>query len=247
VPVPALIDITEFAVCNALRSFLTGILPASVQVIKAQANQVAEPLGDFVAMTPIRRERISTNIDTWEDIVLVGSIANVTLTVTDITGGDLVIGNPLIGANLAFGTIITAFDTGTGGAGTYTVAPGGQSVTDQAFYAGMKHLLAPTEIVIQLDVHGPASAENAQIITTLFRDEYATQVFADLQDVAAPLYTSDPRQMPFINAEQQYEWRWTIDASLEARITTSVLQEFADQLVVSLTAVDLETGLTLVP
>jgi hypothetical protein len=236
---PALIDITEAAVCTALRGFLTSILPAAVQIIKAQENRVAEPLGDFVEMTPIRRERLSTNIDTWDDIVLIGSIADATLTVADITGGDLVIGNPLVGAALASGSVITAFGTGIGGTGTYTVAPGGQTVTDQALYAGMKHLVQPTEIVIQLDVHGPASADNAQIITTLFRDEYATQAFAEQQDVAAPLYTSDPRQMPFINAEQQYEWRWVIDASLEARITTSVLQQFADQVAVSLIPVDL--------
>jgi hypothetical protein len=244
---PALIDLTEFAVMTEMRDFLVGILPASVQVIKAQNNRTASPLGDYVVMTPIRRERLSTNIDTYDDIALLGTVADATLTVTDIEGVPLILGNPLSAIGLAPGTFIAAFGTGVGGTGTYTVTPAGQTLAEQAIYGGMKHMLQPTEMTVQLDIHGPLSGDVAQMIATVFRDEYATQAFDALTIAAAPLYVSDPRQMPFITAEQQYEWRWTLDCALEARITTSVLQQFADQLVVSLTAVDLELGLTPVP
>lgn len=51
-----------------------------------------------------------------------GTIAGNTLTVTSITNGKLRIGMKLSGTGLPAGTTITAFGTGTGGVGTYTVS-----------------------------------------------------------------------------------------------------------------------------
>ena len=42
-----------------------------------------------------------------------------------------------------------------------------------------------------------------------------TELFEAAGAVATPLYTEDPRQMPFINGEQQYESRWVVSAVLE--------------------------------
>ena len=56
----------------------------------------------------------------------VGSISGNTLTVSSITGGSLAIGQLLegiAGTPILAGTFIQAFGTGTGGIGTYTVAP----------------------------------------------------------------------------------------------------------------------------
>ena len=50
-PVPAQTD-----VFTALRSFLLGVLPNGVEVIKGQVNRVAEPQGsDFVVFWPLRQ------------------------------------------------------------------------------------------------------------------------------------------------------------------------------------------------
>lgn len=51
------------------------------------------------------------------------AIAGTTMTVTAVASGALAVGQPLSGANVTAGTIITALGTGTGGAGTYTVSP----------------------------------------------------------------------------------------------------------------------------
>ncbi len=50
-----------------------------------------------------------------------GTISGHTLTVTAISHGKLAVGTKLSGTGLPSGTTITAFGTGTGGVGTYTV------------------------------------------------------------------------------------------------------------------------------
>lgn len=92
--------------------------------------------------------------------------------------------------------------------------------------------MQPTQFGIQIDVHGPASAENAQIIATLFRDNWGVDQFYTLAgNSIAPLYCEDPRQMPFLNAEQQYEWRWVLTCYLQANeLVSGIPQESATEL-----------------
>ncbi len=66
--------------------------------------------------------------------VVTGSITGTTLTVSAVTSGTLQIGQTLEGANVTDGTIITAFGTGTGGTGTYTVSPS-QTAASATIYA----------------------------------------------------------------------------------------------------------------
>lgn len=54
--------------------------------------------------------------------VVTGSISTTTLTVTAVTSGTLAVGQTISGTGVTAGTTITAFGTGTGGAGTYTVS-----------------------------------------------------------------------------------------------------------------------------
>ena len=61
-----------------------------------------------------------TNIN--NQAVVTGYATNTTLTVTAVTSGTLAIGQTLSGTNIGAGTTITAFVTGTGGEGTYTVS-----------------------------------------------------------------------------------------------------------------------------
>lgn len=131
------------------------------------------------------------------------------------------------------GTVVTEFDTGIGGVGTYIVSQS-QTVSDQTISAGIQTLLQPTKVTMQLDVHGPNSADNAQVITTLFRDAYAIEQFKTSGFDVSPLYASDPKQVPFINGEQQYEERWTIDAIMQANPVMQVPQQFASSAVVNI-------------
>ena len=265
----AVLSLTDSQILTVLRGFLLDVLPAGTAVVKAQVNRVPEPIGtDFVVMTPLLRYRLSTNIDDYADASLMGFITGTVLTVTSVTYGAIVIGAPVYGDGVAAGTYVTAFLTGSGGVGTYTVTPsqtvpsgdevpfyllaedGSPLLTEDGrnlllenyipagtpiqLYAGIKSALQSTMVTVQLDVHGPASADNTQIITTLFRDEYACTFFSDLQPALQPLYTSDPRQAPFINGEAQVEYRWTVDAVMQANPVVTVPQQFADEVVITL-------------
>lgn len=53
--------------------------------------------------------------------IVTGSISSTTLTVSAVTSGGIKVGDVISGANIEDGTTITAFLTGTGGTGTYTV------------------------------------------------------------------------------------------------------------------------------
>ena len=70
-----------------------------------------------------------------------GSIATTTLTVTAMLSGDsLVVGQYIDGTGVTNGTYITAFGTGTGGTGTYTVSTS-QSAGSTTMYANGNALL----------------------------------------------------------------------------------------------------------
>ena len=104
--------------------------------------------------------------------------------------------------------------------------------------ADTKTALQPTEVTFQLDVHGPESADHAQIISTLFRDEYAVNAFAASGIDVAPLHADDPRQIPFINQENQFENRWVVEALLQANQVVTVSQDSANVVEVDVISVD---------
>jgi hypothetical protein len=221
------LSLTKLQTLTALREFLLAVLPAGVEVIKAQDNRVPEPEGDdFIVITLGLRERLETNVNSYADAAFTGSIAGATMTITEVALGALAVGSILLGNNLASGTVVTALVTGTGGVGTYTVSPS-QTVASQSIAAGVKSMLQGTRVTVQLDVHGPGSADNSQIITTLFRDEYATTAFAASGFDVTPLYADDARQIPFVNGEQQIEERWVIDMVMQCNPVITVPQDFA--------------------
>lgn len=231
---------TESNILTALRTFLIQILPTGTEVILAQVNRVPEPqVEDFVVMTPIRRTRLETNIDAWADVRFIGSIAADVMTVSDLTFGTIVAGQVVFGVGVTVNTRIVEAISGTGGTGTYRVTPS-QTVSSGVLASGESAVTQPTEVVIQLDVHGPASAENAQTISTLMRDPYGVDSFAtqDPQYGVVPLYADDPRQVVFINDQSQAEFRWVIEANLQANIVVGVPQQYADSVTVELIDVD---------
>ena len=62
------ISITERNIKVAARALLLQILPQGTEVVSGQDNRVGEPVGlNFVTMTTMYQERLSTNVDTWVD------------------------------------------------------------------------------------------------------------------------------------------------------------------------------------
>lgn len=175
------VSITQSNITTALRSFLLSILPAGTECVLGQVNRVSSPTSpNYVAMTPLMRTRLATNVHSYT--------------------------NPTL------------------------VSDGSQSITQS------------TQVSVQLDVHGPAASDNAQIIMTLLRDDVACQFFKSSGFDIQPLYTSEPRQMPFVTGEDQYEDRWSIDAELQANPTITINQQFADTLDVGLVNIEATYG-----
>jgi len=233
-PVP-----NQSGVQAALRAFLLSVLPSGVEVIEGQDSRVPEPSGtDFVVMTTIRRDRIETNVDLWGDVKFTGSISGTTLTVTNVTFGQIAVGNTLFGANIASGTVIQSFGTGTGGTGTYTIN-NSQTVSSQIMSCGVTNTTQPTRVTVQLDFHSANvsdSADMAETVSTLFRDYYALNFFLTSYSGIYPLYADDPKQIPMMNAEQQWETRWIVEAALQVNALMTPPQQYADSVVITIEA-----------
>lgn len=95
---------------------------------------------------------------------------------------------------------------------------------------------SPAQVKIQCDVHGPLGADIAWMIVTLLRSGFGCDFFTagPMGGRIQPLYVDDPKQVPFINASQQYEDRWAVDVQLQVNPTVQVPQQYAD-------ALDIET------
>ncbi len=64
---------------------------------------------------------ITPSPQTLNSVAFAGSLSGTTLSVKSVTSGTLAIGDVVTGGGVAPNTVITAFGTVTGGAGTYTV------------------------------------------------------------------------------------------------------------------------------
>jgi hypothetical protein len=230
---------TTFDIEAALRGFLAAILPP-IDVVLGPVNRVPEPIGvDFVVMIPLHRPRLATNVDVFADAAYTGSIAGGVLTVAAVQVGAILPAATLFGQGVAFGTVVGSQISGpTGGVGTYSVSPS-QTVASTQLASGANASTQETEIVYQIDVHGPASGDNAQIISTMLRDARGVDLFAATGLPIAPLYGDDPRQMTFIDGEQQSELRWVVDAHLQANITVArIPQQGAGTVQLTVVSVD---------
>lgn len=225
-----------------LGKFLRDVLPSGVEIMQAQVNRVPEPKGsEFVIMTPLRGDRLRTNVHTDEDARFTGSIAGTVLTVTEVQIGFVTIGRLLIGTGVAPNTKITAGPL-NGGPGAYTVSVS-QNLAERVLSAGAEDIEQGQKLTVQLDFHSAdplVEGDMAATVSTLMRDAYAIRQFkSQTPDYGiVPLYADDPRQMPFLNEAQQYEWRWILECQLQANISISVPQEYADSAEVVVIDVD---------
>jgi hypothetical protein len=97
----------------------------------------------------------------------------------------------------------------------------------------------------QLDCYGAQAHDNATLISTLWRTPYACGLFITACQTLgipsksiAPLYAGDPHNTNMINAEEQFQDRWTLDVTLQFNPTVTVPQDFAAQLIIGLAEVD---------
>jgi len=222
---------------TALRAALLAILPTGVSVIEGQNNNVAMPKGDFVVMTVIRRERISTNVVNSDDCKFLGSIAAGRLTATQISYGRLQIGRTVFGPGVTPSPTITAINPD----GTATLSAN-ITLSSRWLAAGALALKQSTRIVFQLDVHSDdmgRASDMAQTLSTVLRDDTGVQLLKASNLPLTPLFADDPRQMPFTTGEGQYEDRYVVECHLQADQIITPSQEFADEVVVDRVAADL--------
>lgn len=92
----------------------------------------------------------------------------------------------------------------------------------------------------QIDCYGVSAGDNAAMLSEMVRTPYAAGSFATGGLGIQPLYASDPRQLPFVTGEDEYQERWTFEISLQYNPQVTVPQEFADALTVGLINVDAE-------
>lgn len=226
---------------TTLVGFLGTIVPSGVEVIQAEESRLPEPSGPrFIVLTPIMRDRLATNVSVYADCAFEGSVDGATLTVESVQFGSIAVGAPLFGPGVAEGTTIAALGSGQGGAGTYTLsAP--QAGVGAPLASGVRRAIQKTQITVQADVHSAdvaSSADIAQTVTTLFRDDFAVSYFQARHAGLSPLFAEGPRQIPFQNAEQQYEVRWVVDLALQADMAIDVPQQFAAAVTINLYPAD---------
>ncbi|WP_160286392.1 phage neck terminator protein [Pseudomonas knackmussii] len=99
-----------------------------------------------------------------------------------------------------------------------------------------RHDTRTTQFRVQLDVYGPGASANSNIIATLFRSEYATDLMAS--GPLQPFYATEPKQNVMTNSEAQYEDRWTFELYMQFNPTVTSPQQFADALQIGLVEVD---------
>ena len=191
-------------------------------------------------MTTIMRDRIETNYSVYTDVCFTGSTSGTVLTVTAIQFGTIAPGAPLFGVGVASGTTITGILTGIGGVGTYSLSTS-QTLSSRTLAAGQTTLTQPVKVTVQLDFHSANVGDSADMvatISTLFRSEIATASFDSSGTGVWPLYADEAKQAPFINAEQQFETRWVLDAVLQSNQVVSWPLQFASAVTINFQPAD---------
>ncbi len=109
--------------------------------------------------------------------------------------------------------------------------------------SGAKTLEQHAKVTVQMDFHSANdtdAGDMAQTVSTTLRDDFGVQQFANQSPNygVVPLYADDPKMLPFLNAEQAYEWRFVVEAVLQVNQVVSVSQQFADVVTVDVISVD---------
>lgn len=238
------LSITELQIFTALvavlQSFgMTGTSGPAIPVIKGQTNRVPSPQSaDYAVLWPLSQTRLEFNVEAYADNTATGSISGTVLTVTAVQVGAVPIGATLYGTNVTGAPTITAQTGGTpGGAGTYTLSAS-LTAAPGTIYCGTRAMTQPQDYAVQVDIHGPAAGQNATLLETQWFSQAGVDACIAQGGIIAPLYASNPRQLPFINDQDQWENRWSIDLHLQVNPIVTITQQFADQLTATAEAVE---------
>jgi hypothetical protein len=111
-----------------------------------------------------------------------------------------------------------------------SITPPGTLPTTQDF-------LTPIRLDVQIDCYSTpnavsviAASDLAQIVQTLWRDDFGVSYFAGLGISVTPLYTGEPRAYDFVNDQDQYEYRCGFDISMEIDPIITAPQQYANVL-----------------
>lgn len=103
---------------------------------------------------------------------------------------------------------------------------------------GTRSVKRSSQFECQLDCYGDKSGDTATMISMLFRDQYAIEVFEQQPFEIVPLYAEDAQQMPVVTGEEQYLERWTFEIVLQFNPVVSMPAQSANMLELSLRNVD---------
>lgn len=95
-----------------------------------------------------------------------------------------------------------------------------------------------TEWCCQVDVYGPGAADRANLLALLVKTQYACGVFASSGVDMMPLYATDPQQTTMVNAEEQYEERYTFEFHAHYNPVVTTPGQFAN--VLTITPIDVD-------
>lgn len=94
------------------------------------------------------------------------------------------------------------------------------------------------EAEIQVDLYGNSAGDRAIQLETLFRSSYGYETIKGIDDRLAPLFSTEAIQAPMINAESQWQERYTITLTLQAHITVTLNQDYFDKVNFTIEQVD---------
>lgn len=92
---------------------------------------------------------------------------------------------------------------------------------------------------VQVDIYGESAGDRAIALETSFTSGYAYDKIKAIDNRLAPLYSTAAIQAPMINAESQWQERYTITLSLQAHITVSFPQDYFDKAEITTQQVDI--------
>ena len=107
-------------------------------------------------------------------------------------------------------------------------------------------VLYPVKVTMQLDFHSVQDDSDAlynaadcmRTVAAIFRSEYGVNLFQASGYDVTPLHVTDRGQVPYLNAEQQVEERWMLEAELQCNPVIVLPQQFAAALAVNTISVD---------
>jgi hypothetical protein len=94
------------------------------------------------------------------------------------------------------------------------------------------------QAVIQVDIYGQGAGDRAIALETVFTSGHAYDKIKAIDSRLAPLNSTAAIQAPMIDAESQWQERYTLTLSLQAHITVSFPQDYFDHAEITTEQVD---------